>query len=204
MFRSIKGHTIFKFSGFSRFCCNVTNITNINVAKDLRNMLGSDQLVISDNNEMLPYTTDWLGAYCGGSLVVFPTNTQDVSNILSYCNLNSLSIVPQGGNTGLVGGGIGRNASNDIILSMKKMNKIIKLDKIKLKSNLKKNATKFIVNNWNTSAIVCESGCILEELEKYANIHGNFSVPLDLGSKGSCMIGGNVATNAGKKRDVYI
>ena len=185
MFRSIKGHTIFKFSRFSRFCCNVTNITNINVAKDLRNMLGSDQLVISDNNEMLPYTTDWLGAYCGGSLVVFPTNTQDVSNILSYCNLNSLSIVPQGGNTGLVGGGIGRNASNDIILSMKKMNKIIEIDS-------------------NTSAIVCESGCILEELEKYANIHGNFSVPLDLGSKGSCMIGGNVATNAGKKRDVYI
>lgn len=134
--------------------------------------------VLTDINDTLPYTTDWLGSYSGGQVVVLPTNTEQVSDILRYCHEKMLAIVPQGGNTGLVGGGVGRTNSADIILSLKKMNNIIEIDS-------------------DTSAIVCEAGCVLEDLEKYANERGNFSVPLDLGSKGSCMIGGCVSTNAG-------
>lgn len=87
-----------------------------------------------------------------------------------------IHITPQGGNTGLVGGSI-PTKSDEIILSLKNMNKILKL-------------------NESSGILTVQSGCILENVEKYLRDY-NLQVPWDLGAKGSCTIGGNLATNAG-------
>ena len=57
------------------------------------------------------YTIDWTTFYRGGSVVCFPRSTRDVSNILMFCNENKIGVVPQGGNTGLVGGAVGLPAA---------------------------------------------------------------------------------------------
>lgn len=99
----------------------------------------------------------------------------EVSKILQYCHERRIGVVPQAGNTGLVGGSVGLD--NEIVLSVEKMNQIHGLD--------------------TTSGILrVQSGCILQELQGYAAQH-NYLVPVDLGAKGTCQIGGNVSTNAG-------
>lgn len=127
------------------------------------------------------YCLDWTGQFRGGTVVCLPNNSEQVSKILEFCNSNRIGVVTQGGNTGLVGGSVGcKNRGDQLILSMQRLNKIIKLDE-------------------NSGVLVCESGCILDELNSFVNERG-LMIPLDLGSKGSCMIGGNVSTNAGGLR----
>ncbi|KAJ1913723.1 D-lactate ferricytochrome c oxidoreductase [Mycoemilia scoparia] len=131
---------------------------------------------IDEAKELDGYNTDWLGKYKGRSQVVLrPKSTQQVSKILKYCNDQKIAVVPQGGNTGLVGGGV--PVFDEVIVSLGSMNNIRDF-------------------NETSGILVCDSGCILEELDKFAAGHG-FSMPLDLGAKGSCHIGGNVSTNAG-------
>ena len=127
------------------------------------------------------YNQDWLKEHKGNSkLILKPTTSLQVSEILKFCNKERLGIVPQGGNTGLTGGGVPVN--DELILSSRNMNKIIKIDE--------------------TQGIVwCDAGVILENLNSFCNERG-WLVPLDLASKGSCFIGGNVATNAGGVRYV--
>ena len=125
------------------------------------------------------FNTDWMRKYRGqSSLVLKPSSTAQVSKILAYCNQHKLAIVPQGGNTGLVGGGV--PVFDEIIISTQRMNKIHKFDDV-------------------SGVVTCDAGVILEELDKYLAAKG-FMTPLDLGAKGSCHIGGNVATNAGGLR----
>ena len=119
--------------------------------------------VLSDLEDMKPFTSDWTKNYSGGSLVCFPQNTQEVSNILKYCNANRIGVVPQGGNTGLVGGGVGTQRG-ELILSLRRMNKIIEIDD-------------------RAGVLTCESGCILENLSNEVGKQG-FIVPLDLAAKG--------------------
>ena len=122
------------------------------------------------------YNTDWTNKYKGNSkLVLKPKSTQEVSKILKYCNERRLAVVPQGGNTGLVGGSV--PVFDEIVINMYRMNKIIGFD-----------------NTSNT--LHTEAGCILESLNKYLEERG-YVMPLDLGAKGSCHIGGNLATCAG-------
>ncbi|XP_020091970.1 probable D-2-hydroxyglutarate dehydrogenase, mitochondrial isoform X2 [Ananas comosus] len=101
----------------------------------------------------------------------------------SFCSYRKplkrrLAVVPQGGNTGLVGGSV--PVFNEVIINMASMDKIISLDKV-------------------NGILTCEAGCILENLNNYLTSEG-FIMPLDLGAKGSCQIGGNVSTNAGGLR----
>ena len=122
------------------------------------------------------YNTDWSRKFTGHSkLVLKPTTTQQISEILKYCNNNKIAVVPQSGNTGLVGGSV--PVFDEIIISLSKMNKILNFNPL-------------------TSTLYTESGCILENLNHFLNDKG-YTMPLDLGSKGSCLIGGNLATNAG-------
>ncbi|XP_027658142.2 D-2-hydroxyglutarate dehydrogenase, mitochondrial isoform X1 [Falco rusticolus] len=107
-----------------------------------------------------------------------PQTTAEVSQVLRYCYERNLAVNPQGGNTGLVGGSV--PVFDEIILSTALMNKIISFDKV-------------------SGILVCQAGCILEKLNEYLEDQG-FIMPLDLGAKGSCHIGGNVATNAGGLR----
>ncbi|XP_064929111.1 D-2-hydroxyglutarate dehydrogenase, mitochondrial isoform X2 [Columba livia] len=135
--------------------------------------------VVTDPEELKPFNVDWLRSVRGCSqLMLKPQTTAEVSQILRYCYERNLAVNPQGGNTGLVGGSV--PVFDEIILSTALMNRIISFDKV-------------------SGILVCQAGCILEKLNEYVEEQG-FVMPLDLGAKGSCHVGGNVATNAGGLR----
>ncbi|XP_010086273.1 PREDICTED: D-2-hydroxyglutarate dehydrogenase, mitochondrial-like, partial [Pterocles gutturalis] len=135
--------------------------------------------VITNPEELKPFNVDWLKSVRGCSkLMLKPQTAAEVSQVLRYCYERNLAVNPQGGNTGLVGGSV--PVFDEIILSTALMNRIISFDKV-------------------SGILVCQAGCILEDLNEYLEEQG-FIMPLDLGAKGSCHIGGNVATNAGGLR----
>lgn len=73
---------------------------------------------------------DWMGKYEGQSkLLLRPKTTQQVQEIMSYCNLKKLAVVPQGGNTGLVGGSV--PVFDEVILNMSNMNQVISFDEVR-------------------------------------------------------------------------
>ena len=124
------------------------------------------------------HCTDWRGDFIGTSnIVLFPKSVNSISKIIKVCEKNNIPIIPQGGNTGLVGGSVPRKGKGEIVLNLKNLNSIRKI-------------------NHTDNSIVIESGCILEDLKKKLWEH-NMEFPLNMGSKGSCQIGGNIATNAG-------
>ena len=130
-------------------------------------------------DDLQVYNEDWMKKYRGHStLVLRPQLTEQVSKILKYCNQEKLAVVPQGGNTGLVGGSV--PVYDEIILSTQNMNKILDFDAI-------------------SGSLICQAGCVLEKLDDYL-AERDYMMPLDLGAKGSCHIGGNLATNAGGLR----
>lgn len=143
-----------------------------------KSILG-DSNVVQDEDRLQVANTDWMHKYRGSSkLLLLPRSTEEVSQILKYCSSRCLAVVPQGGNTGLVGGSV--PVFDEVIINMGLMNKIISFDEV-------------------SGILVCEAGCILENLETFLESKG-FVMPLDLGAKGSCQIGGNVSTNAGGLR----
>ncbi|XP_062516143.1 D-2-hydroxyglutarate dehydrogenase, mitochondrial-like [Corticium candelabrum] len=132
--------------------------------------------VLAAKDETQPYNVDWLNLYHGhASAVLRPTTTEQVSLVLKYCNDRNLSVVPQGGNTGLVGGSV--PVFDEVVLSTSLMNRVIDF-------------------NGASGVLTCQAGCILQNLDAFLEERGHV-MPLDLGAKGSCQIGGNVATNAG-------
>ncbi|OQR86910.1 D-2-hydroxyglutarate dehydrogenase, mitochondrial precursor [Achlya hypogyna] len=135
--------------------------------------------VLTDPADIAPLNSDWLNKFHGHSkLVLRPKSTEEVAAVLKYCNDKKLAVVPQGGNTGLVGGSV--PVHDEIILSLTQLNKIEAFDAV-------------------SGIIVCQAGCVLESLDAYAGKFG-YLMPLDLGAKGTCQIGGNAATNAGGLR----
>ncbi|KAJ8650457.1 hypothetical protein MRB53_003480 [Persea americana] len=143
-----------------------------------KELLG-EKNVIQDRDRLLTANMDWMRKYEGSSqLLLQPRSTDEVSQILKYCNSRHLAVVPQGGNTGLVGGSV--PVFDEVIINIGSMNNVISLDKV-------------------SGILVCEAGCILENLDSFLANQG-FIMPLDLGAKGSCQIGGNVSTNAGGLR----
>ncbi|KAM5351401.1 hypothetical protein ACJ41O_004124 [Fusarium nematophilum] len=132
-----------------------------------------------DEADLEPFNEDWMHKYKGQArLVLRPATTEEVSGILRYCNEQRLAVVPQGGNTGLVGGSI--PVFDEIVVSMARMNQIRSFDEV-------------------SGSLVIDAGCILEAVDSYLAQRG-YIFPLDLGAKGSCHVGGNVATNAGGLR----
>lgn len=139
----------------------------------------SEERVLTDENDVLPFNIDWIKNCRGQSKVVLkPRSTEEVSKIVKYCNDKHLAVCPQGGNTGLVGGSV--PVFDEVVLCLGLLNKIISLDEI-------------------SGVIICEAGCILESLDTYVR-ERNLIMPLDLGAKGTCQIGGNASTNAGGLR----
>ncbi|KAM4540616.1 D-2-hydroxyglutarate dehydrogenase, mitochondrial [Fundulus diaphanus] len=134
---------------------------------------------ITDPDLVQSSNEDWLKSVRGSSEVLLrPQTAQEVSQILSYCNSRNLAVNPQGGNTGLVGGSV--PVHDEIILSTSLMNSILSFDNI-------------------SGILTCQAGCVLENLTLYLE-EREYIMPLDLGAKGSCQVGGNVATNAGGLR----
>lgn len=129
-------------------------------------------------DEMDPYLVEWRDKYVGKSpLVLRPGNTVELSKIVKLANETKTYLVPQGGNTGLVGGQIPFEDGHEIIVSMGRMNRIRALDT-------------------DNNTLVAEAGTILQTIQNAADDANRF-FPLSLGSEGSCQIGGNLSTNAG-------
>ena len=138
-----------------------------------------DGLTTDASNDLEAFNSDWMRKYKGHAKVVLkPQTTEDVSSILSYCNDRRLAVVPQGGNSGLVGGSV--PVFDEIVISTARMNKIRSFDEV-------------------SGTLVVEAGCILEVADQFL-AERDHVFPLDLGAKGSCHVGGNVATNAGGLR----
>ncbi|VVC32814.1 Hypothetical protein CINCED_3A004019 [Cinara cedri] len=140
-------------------------------------LLGANNFITGE--EVKSYNEDWLKSVSGFSkFVLKPKTTEQVSEILKYCYKHNIAICVQGGNTGLVGGSV--PVFDEVILSTSAMNNIISFDKL-------------------SGVLVCQAGCVLENLMNYVQNEG-FIMPFDLGAKGTCQIGGNLATNAGGLR----
>lgn len=130
---------------------------------------------LTDPADMAPYLHEERGfAISAADVVVRPRNVTEVSGVVRLCAETKTPMVPVGGNTGLVGGGL---ASGGVIIATDRLNKIIDVDPLN-----------------NTMTV--ETGCILADLQNAAAEQGCL-FPLSLGAEGSCRIGGNLSTNAG-------
>ena len=139
--------------------------------------------VITDKNDMQKYLKEWRGVYTGvAGAIVKPKSTIEVSNILKFAYKKNISCIPQGGNTGLVGGQIPFNKDH-IVISLERLNKIREINPI-------------------DQSVTVEAGLILSDLQKKCE-ENNLIFPLSLASEGSCSLGGNIASNAGGVAVLY-
>ncbi len=133
---------------------------------------------ISDPADMAPYLVEGRGKWVGKSpLILRPSSTQQVSDILKIASYTNTKIVPQSGNTGLVGGGIPNSADSEVVLSLNRMTRIMQVDAA-------------------NASITVEAGAVLKSVQDAASDAGML-YPLSLASEGSCRIGGTLASNAG-------
>jgi FAD/FMN-containing dehydrogenase len=125
-----------------------------------------------------PYLHDFRLLYHGASpLVLLPRNVAEVAEILRICSREQIAIVPQGGNTGYCGAATPDESGSQLVLSMRRLNRIRSVDAA-------------------NDSMVVEAGCTLAEVQAAANAADRL-FPLSLGSEGSAQIGGNLSTNAG-------
>ncbi|MGH6760426.1 MAG: FAD-binding oxidoreductase [Phyllobacterium sp.] len=134
--------------------------------------------VVRDPKDMQPYLKEPRDKFKGITpLVLKPATVAEISAILRLATQTHTAIVPQGGNTGHVGGQVPDASGRQIIMSLARLNRIRSVDPV---GNL----------------LVAESGCILKTVQDAAASQGRL-FPLSLGSEGTCQIGGNLSTNAG-------
>ena len=134
--------------------------------------------VITSPDDMVPYLVEERGLYRGAArAVVRPANTDEVSRVLALCNARGVKIVPQSGNTGLVGGQIPSQAGDEIVLSLRRLDRIREVDAL-------------------ANTLTVDSGVTLMRAQDEADKVDRL-FPLSLPSEGSCTIGGNLSTNAG-------
>jgi len=139
-----------------------------------------ERYALREGSEIAPFVEDARGRFNSTSpLVLRPDTVEQVSQILKLANKTRTSIIPQGGNTGLVGGGfpLANGGADEVILSLSRMNRVLDVDV-------------------NTNTLTVEAGAVLENIQNAAN-DAERLFPLSLGSQGSCQIGGNISTNAG-------
>ena len=148
-----------------------------NFLNELSSVLES-KYILTEEEAKAPYLTDWRKRFTGKALaVLLPGSSSEVAQIVKLCSQHQVALVPQGGHTGFCGGATPDISGKQIILNLKRMNQIREID---------------IANQ----TITLEAGCILQTVQEKAAEQG-FLFPLSLGAEGSCMIGGNLATNAG-------
>ncbi|MGH6736382.1 MAG: FAD-binding oxidoreductase [Methyloceanibacter sp.] len=137
-----------------------------------------EEHAITDEADMAPYLTEWRDRYRGkAALVLKPGSTEEVAAILACANAARIAIVPQGGNTGLVGGQIPFESGHEVVVSLERMTHVRDID---LASN----------------TMTVEAGLVLAVAQQVADSAGRL-FPLSLASEGSAQIGGVLATNAG-------
>ena len=132
----------------------------------------------TDAAEMEPHLVEWRGYYQGrAQMVVRPANTAEVAEVVRLCSEARLPITPQGGNTSMCGGSVPLEDGEEIILSLARMNQVRAIDTVNY-------------------TMTVEAGCVLQTLQATAAEADRY-FPLSLAAEGSCMIGGNLSTNAG-------
>jgi FAD/FMN-containing dehydrogenase len=119
----------------------------------------------------------WGTAAGRSPLLLRPASTAEVASLLALCHQSGVPVVPQGGNTGLVGAGVPDGSGRMVVLSLARLNRIRDVDPL-------------------NDTITVEAGCVLEAVQEAA-AEVNRLFPLALGAQGSCQIGGNLAANAG-------
>ncbi|HUY66577.1 MAG TPA: FAD-binding oxidoreductase [Acidimicrobiales bacterium] len=140
----------------------------------LRDVVGPR--AVGDPEIVASYTTDWTGRFVGYSpLVVRPESTEEVADVVSACRELGLTLVPQGGNTGLVGGGV--PLGGEVVLSLRRLRA---LDPVDVRSG----------------QVTAGAGVALAQLQQTAAA-ADWSYGVDMASRGSATVGGMVATNAG-------
>ena len=147
------------------------------ILDELRALLGPDNVLV-EPGRMAPYLVDWRKRYTGHArAVVRPSTTAEVAAIVRACAQTRVPIVPQGGNTGLVGGATPDESGDALVVSLQRMNRVRALDT-------------------DNDTITVEACCILQAVQEAARARDRL-FPLSLAAEGSCTIGGNLATNAG-------
>lgn len=132
----------------------------------------------ADPDTLAPWLTDWRGKFHGrAAAMLSPATTEEVASIVRLCAQEGVALVPQGGNSGMVGGATPDASGTQLLLSLRRMNRIRDLDV-------------------GSRIVVAEAGVILESLHSAVLAKG-LRFPLTLGGKGSATIGGLVSTNAG-------
>lgn len=142
----------------------------------LRGIVGDTNVLV--DGDLSAYELDWRKRYRGRArAVVRPGSTAEVAAVVRACAAEAVSIVPQGGNTGLVGGGVPDPSGTQVLLSLIRLNRVRGIDAANL-------------------TMTVEAGSLLQAVQEAAAAHG-LLFPLSLAAEGSCTIGGNLATNAG-------
>ena len=160
----------FKLS-FSQF-----NTPSIKLLEEIKGIVGDAGW--KDAQDGSRYFDDPRGRFEGlGCLIALPNSTEQVAAIVSLCNEAKVGIIPYSGGTGVVAGQMSIESANAIILSLERMNTVRNI-------------------SIDDNAMVVDAGCILENIHAAAQEYG-LMFPLSMASKGSCCIGGNLATNAG-------
>jgi len=137
-----------------------------------------DAGLITDPARTAPMLRDHRALYRGHALaVVAPADTAAVARVVAFCNQHRIGVVPQGGNTSYCGGATPDASGSQVLLSLARLNRVRGVDRANY-------------------TLVAEAGCILAKLQATAAEADRY-LPLSLGSEGSCMLGGNLSTNAG-------
>ena len=141
--------------------------------------IGGPTACLSAAADIEPYVTDYRKIYKGrAAAVVFPSTTEQVSRVMAWCHAHDVVVVPQGGNTSLMGGAVPEAGSgNAVVLSLARMKQVLAVD---------------VVND----TLTVQAGVTLHAARAAAEEAGRL-FPLRIGSEGSCQIGGNLSTNAG-------
>jgi FAD/FMN-containing dehydrogenase len=153
------------------------NAPTAELIRRLTEVVGPEH-ALTDPDQQLPFLREMRDLYVGKSpLVLRPASVEQVARCLALCNEERVAVVPQAGNTGLVGGQVPWERGDEIVLSIARLNKVRHVD----------------APGYNMTV---EAGLTLAECQQEADKAGRF-FPLSLPSEGSCRIGGNMGTNAG-------
>jgi FAD/FMN-containing dehydrogenase len=134
--------------------------------------------LIRDADLIDSWLTDWRGRYTGRALALAaPADTQELAALMRLCSQHRIAVVPQGGNSGMVGGATPAPGGHELLLSLRRMNRLERLDV-------------------SARQVTCGAGVVLQSLHDAVDAVG-LRFPLTLGGKGSATVGGLIATNAG-------
>jgi FAD/FMN-containing dehydrogenase len=134
--------------------------------------------VLTNPADLAPYLVEERGLFKGAALAVLrPGSTAETAEVVKACAAAGIPMVPQGGNTGLCGGGVPAEDGQSVVISTERLNRIRAVDPVDF-------------------TLTAEAGCVLAHLQQAAEEAGCL-FPLSLGAEGSCRIGGNISTNAG-------